>query len=38
MFVGGMLDGSVRMIAPDLDPDVFKALVTPNGGEPLGLD
>jgi hypothetical protein len=38
MFVGGMFDGSVRMIAPDLDPDVFKALVTPNGGEPVGLD
>jgi len=38
MFVGGMLDGSVRMLAPDLDPEVFKALVTPNGGEAVGLD
>ena len=38
VFFGGMMDGSVRMLTPDLDPEVFKALVTPNGGESVGLD
>ena len=38
VFLGGMMDGSVRMLTPELDPEVFKALVTPNGGESVGLD
>ena len=38
LFVAGMMDGSVRIRTPDIDPEVFKALVTPSGGEPVGLD
>jgi hypothetical protein len=38
LFVAAMLDGSVRVLTPDIDPELFKALVTPNGGEPVGLD
>ena len=38
LFVAAMLDGSVRMLTPDIDPELFQALVTPNGGEPVGLD
>jgi len=38
MFAVGMLDGSVRMISPDVDPGLFKAVVTPDGGEQVGLD
>ncbi len=29
----GMLDGSVRTVAPGVDPATFWALITPNGGE-----
>lgn len=29
----GMLDGSVRTVAAGVDPSVFWALITPNGGE-----
>ncbi len=35
VFVAGFLDGSVRTFAPTIDPVVFKALVTPAGGEPV---
>ena len=38
LFVAAMLDGSVRVLTPDIDPEVFKSLVTPTGGEPVGLD
>jgi hypothetical protein len=38
LFAVGMMDGSVRMFALDIDPELFKALVTPSGGEPVGLD
>ncbi|MFM8414623.1 MAG: DUF1559 domain-containing protein, partial [Planctomycetota bacterium] len=38
LFAAGFFDGSVRMLTPDLDPDVFRALATPAGGEPVGLD
>jgi hypothetical protein len=30
-----MLDGAVRSIDPDVDPEVIKALATPAGGEPI---
>lgn len=33
LFVVGMFDGSVRMFEPGIDAKVFKALVTPDGGE-----
>ncbi len=33
VFIVGMFDGSVRTLTPNLDPDVFKRLVTPDGGE-----
>jgi hypothetical protein len=36
LFVAGFLDGHVVVIAPDLDLEVFKAMVTPAGGEVLG--
>jgi hypothetical protein len=32
-FWGGFADGAVRRIKPDIQPDVFRALLTPNGGE-----
>lgn len=38
MFAAGMFDGSVRLLSPDIDPEVFKAVVTPNGGESVRLD
>ena len=38
VFAAAMFDGSVRLLSPDIDPGVFKAAVTPNGGEPVGLD
>jgi hypothetical protein len=38
LFAVGMMDGSVRMFTLDIDPELFKALVTPSGGEPVGLD
>jgi prepilin-type processing-associated H-X9-DG protein len=31
-----MADGSSRSLAPSLDPNVWWALCTPNGGEPIG--
>jgi hypothetical protein len=37
VFLGGLCDGSVHAFNPDVDPDVFKALVTPAGGEPVQL-
>ncbi|MFM7138151.1 MAG: hypothetical protein ACKO1M_13945, partial [Planctomycetota bacterium] len=37
-FAVGMMEGSVRILTPDVEPEVFKALVTPSGGEPVGLD
>ena len=33
VFLGGFCDGSVHAFNPDVDPDVFKALATPAGGE-----
>jgi hypothetical protein len=33
LFVAGFLDGHVQALTPDLDPEVFKAMVTPAGGE-----
>lgn len=38
LFAAGFFDGHVRMLTPDVDPDVFKALATPAGGERVGLD
>jgi hypothetical protein len=38
LFVVGMFDGSTRMVAAEVDPGVFKALVTPSGGEAIDLD
>lgn len=38
VFVAAMFDGSVRIIAPDIDPEIFKRLVTPSGGEPIDLE
>lgn len=35
VFLGGFCDGSVRTLSPDVDPDVFKAWVTPTGAEPV---
>lgn len=35
VFVVGFLDGSVQTLTPDVDPQAFKALVTPAGGEPV---
>jgi len=35
IFVAGFIDGHVQVIPPDIDPDVFKGLVTPAGGEPV---
>jgi hypothetical protein len=37
VFLGGLCDGSVHAFNPDVDPDVFKAVVTPAGGEPVQL-
>lgn len=33
-----MMDGSARTISSDIDPDVLKALATPNGGEEVPSD
>lgn len=33
LFVAGFLDGHVQALTPDLDPEMFKAMVTPAGGE-----
>jgi len=33
LFVAGFLDGHVLALPPDLDPETFKAVVTPAGGE-----
>jgi hypothetical protein len=38
LFAAGFFDGHVEMLTPDVDPDVFKALATPAGGERVGLD
>lgn len=38
LFTSAMFDGSVRVLTPDVAPEVFKATVTPNGGESVGLD
>lgn len=39
-YVGGcnvmMMDGSVRFVSENIDPDVFKALITIKGGEVIG--
>ena len=35
LFIMGMFDGSVRMVAPSIDPETFGAMVTPAGGEVL---
>lgn len=35
VFLGGFCDGSVHAFNPDVDPDVFKAMVTPAGDEPV---
>jgi Protein of unknown function (DUF1559) len=32
-FWGGFADGAVRRIKPDIQPEVFRGLLTPNGGE-----
>ena len=32
----GLSDGSVRFISENIDPEVFKALITINGGERIG--
>lgn len=37
VFLGGLCDGSVHTFSPDVDPDVFRAMVTPAGGEPVEL-
>jgi hypothetical protein len=34
----GMVDGSVRTLAGTLSPNIFWALVTPNGAEVVGID
>jgi hypothetical protein len=36
-FWGGFADGAVRRIRPDIKPDVFRALLTPAGGEVIRL-
>jgi len=33
LFIVALMDGSVRMVDPTIDPDTFKAMVTPAGGE-----
>lgn len=38
LFAAGFFDGSIRMITPDVAPELFGALVTPAGGEQVGLD
>lgn len=38
IFAVAMFDGSVRMVSPDVDQEVFKRLVTPAGGEPVELE
>jgi len=38
MFAAGFFDGHTRMIEADVDPEVFRALVTPSGGETVTLD
>jgi hypothetical protein len=34
-FHAGIMDGSVRYVSKTISPDLFKALVTPDGGEPI---
>ncbi|MFO1021397.1 MAG: DUF1559 domain-containing protein [Planctomycetales bacterium] len=34
-FWGGFADGTVRRIRPDIKPDLFRALLTAQGGEPV---
>jgi prepilin-type N-terminal cleavage/methylation domain-containing protein len=36
--VTAMVDGSVRLVAPRISPEVFWSCVTPNGGESVSLD
>lgn len=38
LFAAGFFDGSIRMITPDVTPELFGALVTPAGDEQVGLD
>lgn len=39
LFLGGFFDGSVRTFTPEeIDPQLFRALVTPAGGEQISLD
>ncbi len=35
VFLAGIVDGSVRAIAKSIDPQMFKAIVTSKGGEPV---
>ena len=35
VFITGFCDGSVQTFSPDVDPDVFRAWVTPAGAEPV---
>jgi hypothetical protein len=39
-FIGGghflMADGAVKFISENIDPQVLKAIATPDGGEPVG--
>ncbi|HEV3342049.1 MAG TPA: DUF1559 domain-containing protein [Pirellulales bacterium] len=35
---GGFADGAVRKIRPDIKPEVFRGLLTPNGGEVIQLE
>ncbi|MBM4021713.1 MAG: DUF1559 domain-containing protein [Planctomycetes bacterium] len=38
LVTAGFFDGHIRMNEPDLAPEVFRALVTPSGGETVSLD
>lgn len=38
LFAAGFFDGHIRMIEADVAPEVFRALVTPSGGETVSLD
>jgi hypothetical protein len=33
-----LLDGSVRSVSPSIDPNIWAAALTPQGGEPYSLD